>query len=386
MQADSRARVLSLFWNFTVGGVAQYAALLEGVTAHAPLSIRSFCVLGPKHHANYALLDKLGDRVVVHRAALWDLKWILRLREELRVWAPDIVMSHGFNSHFLARIAYSLASSAFRTVGSYHGQYHPPTPSRRLVAGVYDWFTEYYIRSRAYATVAVADCGKRYLIDKGTDPTRIDVIHNGIPDVQPDRSARARLREEWGIRSGEILVGVASRLDPVKGVTYLVDAFSRIADSYPQARLVLIGAGSQDDILRAQVNALGLSGRVVFTGFRTDVAECLEAMDIFVLPSLAETHSISLLEAMRAAKAIIATDVGGNTESVRRNEEALVVPPADAGALSLAMERFFLDNELRVCMGRRAREKFLAEFTVDQMVMRTAKWLEHVAAQPVTHR
>jgi len=386
MQTDRRTRVLSLFWNFTVGGVAQYVALLEGVATCAPISIRSFSVLGPRHHANYALLDKLGDRVVVHRTAPWDIGWVHRLREELRVWSPDIVMSHGFNSHFMARIAATLSDTPFRPVCSYHGLYHPPTPVRHLIGGVYNRFTEYYIRHRACSTVAVADHCRRYLLDKGVAPERIEAIHNGIPDTGQDPVARTRLREEWGIRSEEILVGVASRLDPVKGVAYLVDAFGRVAGRYPQAKLVLIGAGSLDDLLRAQVAALGLSDRVVFTGFRTDIAACLDAMDIFVLPSLAEYHSIGLLEAMRAAKAIIATDVGGNTESARHEQEALIVSPADTAAIAAALERLFSDVTLCNRLGQKARERFLAEFTVDQMVGRTAKWLERIASQPVPCR
>jgi len=217
-------------------------------------------------------------------------------------------------------------------------------------------------------------------------PARVEAIHNGIPDTVQDRVARTRLREEWGILPQEILVGVASRLDPVKGVAYLVDAFGRVASRYPHAKLVLIGAGSLDDALRTQVNALGLTGRVVFTGFRTDIAACLDAMDVFVLPSLAEYHSIGLLEAMRAAKAIVATDVGGNTESARHEQEALIVPPADAAAIVAALERFFDDPVLRNRLGQMARERYLAEFTVDQMVRRTAAWLERIAAQPVSCR
>ncbi|BAV33908.1 glycosyl transferase [Sulfuricaulis limicola] len=386
MRTDGRTRVMSLFWNFIVGGVAQYAAMLEGVTARAPISIRSFCVLGPKHHVNRTLLDQLGDRVVVHRATPWDTQWIHRLREEMRAWAPDIVMSHGFNSHFMARIAAVLSDSPFRAVCSYHGLYHAPTPSRRMIGVMYNQFTEHYIRRRACSTIAVAEYCRQYLVGKGADPSRIEVIHNGISDLDKDLLARERLRKEWNIRSGDLLVGIASRFDPIKGIATLVDAFGRVAGRYPQTRLVLIGAGSLDEALRAQVASRGLSGRVVFTGFRTDIAACLEAMDVFVLPSLAEAHSISLLEAMRAGKAIIVTDVGGNTESARHEQEALIVPPADVAALADAMERLVNDVALRSQLGMKARERFLAEFRVDQMVARTSEWLVHVAAQPVPCR
>lgn len=386
MPTDGRTRVLSLFWNFIVGGVAQYAAQLEGVTACAPISIRTFCVLAPGHHANHAILEKLGDRVIVHRATAWDIGWIRRLREELHAWAPDIVMSHGFNGHFMARTAAALANAPFRAVCSYHGLYHAPTPSRRLFGGIYNHFTEHYIRRRACSTVAVADYSRLHLIKKGADARRVEVIHNGISDLRGNPSAREQLRDEWGVQSGEVVVGIASRFDPIKGIACLVDAFGRVARRNPQGKLVLIGSGPLEDTLRAQVRSLGFADRVVFTGFRTDIAACLEAMDVFVLPSLAEAHSISLLEAMRAAKAIVATNVGGNTESVRHEQEAIIVPPADPAALAVALERLLSDTTLRYDIGSRARERFLAEFTVDHMVGRTAKWLERIAAQPLPCR
>jgi glycosyltransferase involved in cell wall biosynthesis len=182
------------------------------------------------------------------------------------------------------------------------------------------------------------------------------------------------------------VVGIASRFDPIKGIAYLVDAFGRVARRNPQGKLVLIGSGPLEDTLRVQVRSLGFADRVVFTGFRTDIAACLEAMDVFVLPSLAEAHSISLLEAMRAAKAIVATNVGGNTESVRHEQEAIIVPPADPAAIAVALERLLSDATLRYDIGSRARERFLAEFTVDHMVGRTAKWLERIAAQPLPCR
>lgn len=386
MQADGRTRVLSLFWNFIVGGVAQYAAQLEGVSAHAPISMRTFCVLGPRHHVNDTLLGELGDRVVVHRVSPLDLRWVHRLREELRVWSPDIVMSHGFNGHFMARVASVLTDSPFRAVCSYHGPYHAPIPARRLIGDIYNLFTDYYICHRACSTVAVADFSRRSLIDKGVDPARVEVIHNGIADIERSDLARESLRGEWGIRSGDVLVGIISRFDPVKGISCFVDAFGSVARHNLHVKLVLIGSGPLDDALRAQVSSLGCSDRVIFTGFRTDIAACLDAMDIFVLPSLAEAHSIGLLEAMRAGKAIIASDVGGNTESVRHEQEALIVPPADMAGLSAALQRLSNDVTLRILLGQRARERFLSEFTVEQMVTRTARWLERVSAQPLPCR
>jgi glycosyltransferase involved in cell wall biosynthesis len=127
--------------------------------------------------------------------------------------------------------------------------------------------------------------------------------------------------------------------------------------------------------LRQQVAQSGLSGKVVFTGFRPDVSDCLSAFDIFVLPSLAESHSIALLEAMQAGKAIVATDVGGNTESVRQGKEGIIVSPADPDGLAKAIERYIKFPELAIQMGKNAKLRFDNQFTVDVMVKKTAEWM-----------
>ena len=386
MHNDDRTRVLSLFWNFSVGGVAQYAAVLEGVCEYAPVSIRSFSVLGPNHHANHALMKRLGDKVIVNRSSLLDLEWLRALRKQLRDWQPDIVMSHGFNSHFMAQLCAIISKTPFRPVCSYHGLYHPPTPARRLVANVYNRFTESYIRNRACSTVTVARYSQDYLIKNGIKPDRIKVIHNGIPFLAKAPEAREQLRNEWGVADHDVLVGVASRLDPIKGVKYLIEAFSSIARHRTNVKLVLIGSGPLDNVLKLQVDTLGLKGRVIFTGFRADISNCLSAMDIFVLPSLAESHSIGLLEAMRAEKAIIATDVGGNTESVRHEQEALVVPPADSVALTHSLNRLLDDKSLCERLRVNAYKKFMAEFTEEHMVKCTAEWLMQIASMSLPCR
>jgi glycosyltransferase involved in cell wall biosynthesis len=94
---------------------------------------------------------------------------------------------------------------------------------------------------------------------------------------------------------------------------------------------------------------------------------------------LAEYHSIALLEAMRAGKAIVATDVGGNTESVRNLKEGLIVPAADVERLVHAIDRMVIDRSLAKKLGEAARERFKDKFTEEIMVRQTAQWLVRCA-------
>ncbi len=102
-------------------------------------------------------------------------------------------------------------------------------------------------------------------------------------------------------------------------------------------------------------------------GYQNNIPEWLATWDIFVLPSLFEYHSIALLEAMRAGKAIIATTVGGNEESVTNHVEALTIPSKDSIALSEALIKLIENPQLRKKIGENARKRFLIEFTENTM-------------------
>ena len=297
------------------------------------------------------------------------------MAREIDALQPDLLMTHGFNGHIVALVTRLLRKYPVVPVCSYHGEYYPTNDLRGVLIRMYNRAAEYYIRRHALGVVSVAEFSKRYLVTRGVDAGKVRVIHNGLDNLESRFEARSRLRNEWNVHPCDCLIGVASRLDPVKGVSYLVDAFAVLAPRFPKLKLVIIGTGACENEIKNQVRERRLVERTVFTGFRSDVDDCLAAFDIFALPSLAECHSIALLEAMRAKKAVIATDVGGNPESVRHEKEALLVPPADVCALAGAIERFVIDDALRSKLSEAAHERFLEKFTIEHMVSQTAEWL-----------
>lgn len=371
---NSCLRVLSLHWGFSLGGVGKYALLIDGVQEIQPINIITLCILDKKWAYDHSALEKLKAQKIFIASRL-DFSWHQKVSKSIKKVQPDLIMTHGFNGHFVAMATQLFIKHQIPFICSYHGSYHATTKSRKYVEGFFNGLTEHFIRRRALGTVSVSDYSKRYLLEKGVAPDKVSVVHNGLEKTIPDDGAREKLPQEWGISDDEILIGVASRLDPVKGIDYLVGAVSSLFQDHPHVRLMIIGTGTIEDDLKKQAEELGIADRIIFTGFRSDIINCLEAFDIFSLPSLAEYHSIGLLEAMRAGKAIVATDVGGNTESVRHEKEALVVPPADSGALALAIERLVSDPSLRSRLGETARKRFLEHFTVECMVLHTAEWL-----------
>lgn len=367
-------KLLSVHWGLSLGGVAKYAATLERVRGLMQIDLRSLCILPAGRVVDQDVLAAL-DAVVIPVRSSGDVRWIGEVRRAIARELPDCVMSHGFNGHLAVLLGTAFGAKRPRKLASYHGSYHATTAARRLVEPVYNGFTHWYLRRRADAILNVAEYCADFLHGKGVPREKLAVVHNGIPDLAIDPDHRARLRDEWGLTAGLVAVGVASRLDPVKGLNHLLDAFARVRKSRQDTRLILIGDGTERQSLEDQARRLGIGDAVRFVGMRSDVPACLTALDVFALPSLAEYHSIGLLEAMRAGLAIAATDVGGNTESVRDGKEGLIVPPADAEALAAALQALIGDAAARARFGAAARARFSAEFTEDAMLRKTANWL-----------
>jgi glycosyltransferase involved in cell wall biosynthesis len=188
--------------------------------------------------------------------------------------------------------------------------------------------------------------------------TKIKVIHNSIPVSQYNKPENPKLRSELNQGTGWPIILTVARLDDQKGHTYLLEAMANI----PEAIVVLVGDGPTRTTLEAQAEQLGISARVRFLGYRTDIPDLLASSDFFVLPSIYEGFPLSILEAMAAGKAVVATAVGGTPEAVLDGETGYLVPPGDSAALAHAIRRVLVDTELAhemgVAGGRRVQERF----------------------------
>lgn len=378
-------KVINIHWGFSFGGVSQYAAAIDRVEEFAPIRMMSVCIVSHRRHVDEEAVRRLRNHVIVRRSGPLDLRWVKRLRSLIKAEQPDLVFTHGFNAHIVAAATLGIGKRRPVFVASYHGQYHPPTKWKKVLERVYNLATDLHLRYVARSVVSVAETGKKYLISKGISENKIDVIHNGIEDVSGQADS-AELRAELGLPPDCLVVGVVSRLEPIKGIDYLLKAFSGISDRIPPTRLVVIGAGVQQQDLMDLAARLGVDDRVTFAGFRPNASRYMDALDVFALPSLSEFHSVGLLEAMRAGKAIVATDVGGNTESITNGAEGLVVRPASVGELENALSELLRDDGLRARLGSAARRRFEENFVVDEMVRRTAQFLMRAAKGPYAER
>lgn len=189
---------------------------------------------------------------------------------------------------------------------------------------------------------------------------------NAAASLAASSAARAALAPD------AFVVGAVGRLAAVKNPCLLVEAFAaaraRNAVFAERARLVLVGDGPLEYEARAQVTRLGLAEVTWMPGARSDVPQCLQALDVLCLPSLAEGISNAILEAMACGLPVLATDVGGNRELVAQDETGWLLPSGDREALAQLLLRCFEDPARTRAAGAAARARAVTQFSLQTMV------------------
>lgn len=196
---------------------------------------------------------------------------------------------------------------------------------------------------------------------------RFVTVANGIspaPHITPRETVRAGL----GLGADQPLVVSVGSLTPQKAQSDLVAAFAEVRRARPEARLLIAGEGPLRADLEAQLRTLGLEDAVMLPGARLDAPDLIAAADVFALSSVREGLSVTVLEAMRAARPVVATRVGGNPEAVAEGDTGLIVPPRDPGALAVALLALLGDPERARAMGERGAGRWRERFTAERMV------------------
>ncbi|WFP50719.1 TIGR03088 family PEP-CTERM/XrtA system glycosyltransferase [Methylomonas sp. EFPC3] len=293
---------------------------------------------------------------------------VYRLLKQLR---PAIVHTRN-----LAAIEYQvcalLAGVGYRIHGEHGWDVFDPDGSnvkyqllRRILGSIIHRFIPLSRHLESYLRDRVAISGSKITrICNGVDTT---VFYPGENEaIVPDGCGLA-LRDK-------VVIGTVGRMHGVKDQITLVRAFilscQQSAEFAERCRLFLIGDGPLKAEAIDLLSAANLADCVWLPGERADIPVILRAMDIFVLPSIAEGISNTILEAMASGLPVIATRVGGNPELVTDGETGRLVPAQDVVSLSMALNELALDGECRRRFGEGSLKRIHAEFSIDSMVAR----------------
>ena len=287
----------------------------------------------------------------------------------------DLVHTHLIHATLIGRVVSRIAGvpiviTTEHNTSNWQPKYLPVTILYRLTG------------SLSHKVIAISEAVRKCLLNVARiDPSRVEVVYDGVDIARfnPGLDA-AGLKKELGLADAYPVIGSVSRLDARKGLEYLVGAIASLIPEMPGTRLVLVGDGPERTRLQDQAKQLGVERIVTFAGSQEDIVPFLAIMDVFVLPSLFEGLSVSLIEAMAMMKPIVATNVGGIPEVVTDGEDGLLVPPRESGSLAAAIRRLVRDRPLADAMRTAARKKIEQKFSLDQLVRRLEHLYENLLA------
>lgn len=213
---------------------------------------------------------------------------------------------------------------------------------------------------------------------------RIAVVPNFADDgafLEPSPAALAALRLELGIPQGAFVVGVVARLVPVKDHATLLRAVAQVRAKHASVHLVLVGDGPSAGSLRELAAELGLAGSVTFAGERAGGINLHRLFDVSVLCSLSEGFPNTIVEAMAAARPVVATAVGGNEDAVVAGSTGILVQPGSPQQLADAISRLVENPETGIAMGVRGQERARAEFGAARAISSLESLYERLASR-----
>jgi len=203
------------------------------------------------------------------------------------------------------------------------------------------------------------------------------VFEDGIPKLNPP----LEVRKEFRIPIEDKLLGVIGRLSPEKGQIFFLQAFSKLAENYPQVTALIVGEGPDEKKLKEYCFSKKLDSKVVFTGYQKDITSIYKSLDLVILPSLSEGMPNVALEGMLFGKPVIGTRIGGITEVVIDEQTGILVSAADPDSLSKTILELLEDrNKMRI-FSDNSRKYVLENFSLEKRVKNIVELYRELLAQ-----
>jgi glycosyltransferase involved in cell wall biosynthesis len=290
---------------------------------------------------------------------------IFRLAYLLRKSGAKIIHTHAYFANTMGRIAGIIAGVPVIMAHIQNSHWTPEERSPR------NYLIDRILSRFSAKVIACSEIARQFQQKvEQISPHRLVTIHN-VTDMDKfnlkpvDQNYYSELR----ISKDDFIVGSVARLTKVKGHTFLLDAAGQLRSKLPNLKVVIVGYGTEAEILKEKTRILGLSDMVFFTGKRTDIPSLLGIFTVFVQPTLTrEGLPLAITEAMAAGLPVVATDVGGVKEAVINGITGILVPPGDGTALAKAIFTLYKDPALLKKMKTAGHQLCLDKFNKTKMV------------------
>jgi glycosyltransferase involved in cell wall biosynthesis len=373
-QAPAPIRVLRVFSRLNVGGPSVHVILLTAGLAERGYTTR--LVVGREAPWEGNCLDLAAERGVAVEMLeglgreirpLDDLRAFVGLLRIIRQFRPHVLHTHASKAGLLGRVAAVLGRVPV-VVHTYHGHVLRGYFGRLRTLAFRG--AERVLAAASDAVVAVSDSVRDDLLRLGVAPAaKVRVVPLGL-DLEPLSRGlpRGSLRGESGASEDAPLVGIVGRLAPIKDVGVFLEAAAIVRRTRPAVRFAVVGDGEERASLEELARRLALDGVVHFHGWRRDMRPVYGDLDVVVNASRNEGTPVALLEALAAARPVVATEVGGTPDVLSRGSHGVLVPPADPSALAAGILATLSGPEEAHERARRGQAHVLEHYAAARLV------------------
>ena len=313
-------------------------------------------------------LDEAKLNVLPFSFSRGDPRILFSLIKAIRKNSYKVIDTHNSQSQFWGILAAYFEGLPVR-VTTVHSSYR--SENIGLKGRLYEQVLKLNARLKSHF-IAVSQSVYDYLVETGVRKENISLIYNSIklPEGHPGPK-NFSLRESFGWDKDACVVIAVGRLEPVKGIRFLIDALSKVIRVRPNVRCLIVGEGRARQSLEGQVKSLDLGDYVYFAGFRRDVSELLSGSDIFCMPSLSEGLPYAMLEASAVGLPLLVSEVGEMARLLKDGENAVFVPPGDPEALAKCLIRLIDNPEDASRLGMAAFSMVRRKLSIKELITKT---------------
>jgi len=282
-------------------------------------------------------------------------------RKALKKYEVDVLHPHDNLSKIIGGVAAKL--SKVKTVSHCHDL---------LTTTIIERILAFYQLLFMDKIIAVSEGSREAFKFIGYEPNKVKIIYNGVDLKRFILNKKTPIKPSLNIRDGVVVIGIIGVFDSCKGHIYLFRAIQKLlSESVDNFICIVVGDGREEVFLRSFVEDNDLSSNIIFLGYRDDIPDLLQLIDILVVPSTQESFGMVIIEAMAMQTPVIGTNIGGIPELVHDGETGIIVPPKDINSLSVAISCLISDFDLRCRMGVNGRKKVEKMFDLDLNIKKT---------------
>jgi len=358
--------ILFLTTHLNTGGITQYLLTLTKGFIQRKVNVHIVSSGGNMEDAFTAVGAEVFNLDIRTKSELSPkiYKALSPLKQYIQENAIDVIHSQTRITQVMGVLLSKMTGCLY--VSTCHG-FFKPRLSRRLIPC---W---------GQRVIAISEVVVKHLTeDFGADQNNVFLVKNGIDlkDFEPATiESKAALRIKFNLNENYV-IGMIARLSDVKGQDILVEAMKKIIQKIPKAKLLFIGEGKLEGLLRRMVTELGLERHVQFYSIVNKTSEMLSVLDVFINPSRQEGLGLSVMEAQAAGLPVVASNVGGIPSLIEHQETGILVEPENPEVLADAILELLQNKAKSEKIGLAARKQAEEQYSSEVMVEKTLKIYE----------